>query len=318
MGTQPICPPQSVSLLDSNNRASMPWYLLFNNLVSRVSQALFGCSLVTTVGSPGSDASVPSEAAVRAAIMGQGSNYTIDANGFTAWGGTPLNDSTARGYVVSNIDHTFVNQDNEARGVSAVVRASRTTLDEATNGWDQFGLAGVVVMGPMNLPSDPVFGSPYIRGQQKSSVSELYYQTSTAAYTAKIGMNYLATLPQVGTGVTLDTWAGVIIATPGFIGPNGGHVVNAYGFWVQNLQEADNILDPTNVAAGRIDGFGNFSRIMWTEASISCPSAGVLEFSGNVKVSATSYANNAAAVAAGLSAGMLYQVTGTDYVGIVH
>ncbi len=94
--------------------------------------------------------------------------------------------------------------------------------------------------------------------------------------------------------------------------------LNAYGFWVQNLQEADNILDPTNVAAGRIDGFGNFSRIMWTEASISCPSAGVLEFSGNVKVSATSYANNAAAVAAGLSAGMLYQVTGTDYVGIVH
>ena len=121
-----------------------------------------------------------------------GANQVIDANGFSAWGGASLNDSTALGYVVANVDHTFTNQDNESRGVSSVVRMSRSTVDEPHNGWDQFSLAGIIELQAMTMPTDPNYcpiptdptscGTvPYIRGQQKPVDSELYYRASPNA-----------------------------------------------------------------------------------------------------------------------------------------
>ena len=213
-----------------------------------------------------------------------GSNQVIDGNAFSAWGGASLNDSTALGYVVSNIDHTWVNQDNESRGVSSVVRVSRSTNDEQTYGWDQFGIAGVVQLQAMTLPSDPIYGSPYIRGQQKAVDSELYYSASPNAYTANLGMNYLASLATVGAGVTLNTWAGLIVGQPGGYGGGGGHVVNGYGVWIQNLLDANTILTSATTAAIKIDGLGNYGRIWWQGASATTPISGTLEFSANTVV----------------------------------
>ena len=235
-----------------------------------------------------------------------GANEVIDANGFTAWGGATLNDSTALGYVVANVDHYFTDQDNESRGVSSVVRSTRTTVDQATNGWDQFGITGAVVLGAMNLPTDPIYGSAYIRGQQKAVASELYYQVPVAPYTANLGMNYLASLAQVAPGVTLNTWAGLLVAEPGFIGPNGGHVVNGYGIWIQNLQDPNSILTSANAAAIKVDGLGTFGRILWQSASAYVPTVGTLEFSGTVGVQTASgvgFKVGGSAANAGLAAG---------------
>jgi len=210
----------------------------------------------------------------------------IDQNGFTAWGNATINDSTGAGYVVSNIDQTFTNQDNETRGISSTVRAVRTTVDEPTQGWDQFGVAGVVVLGAMNLPSDPGFGSPYIRGQQKPFQSELYYQSPVTPYTARIGLNYLAALEQVAANVTIQTWAGLVVAQPGALG-GGGHVTTGYGVWIQNLQDSNNILTSTNAAAIKIDGLNNFGRILWPGVSLYAPSSGNLTLNGNLTVTGT-------------------------------
>jgi hypothetical protein len=45
---------------------------------------------------------------------------------------------------------------------------------------------------------------------------------------------------------------------------------------------------------------------------------GTLEVGGKINAGLIDYANNAAAVAAGLVVGDFYRLTGTDYVGIVH
>ena len=223
--------------------------------------------------------------------------YTnIDSNGFAALGNTTVNDSTALGYVLLHIDQTFLNQDNEARGVSSVVRAIRTTQDEQTAGWDQFGLVGAVVLGAMNLPADPIYGTPYIRGQQKAFQSELYYQPPVTPYTANIGTNYLASLSQVASGVTLNTWAGLTVGQPGGFGGGGGSVVNGYGVWIQDLHGLTYgapILTPTTAAAVEIEGLSSYGRIWWTcnaalrpclGSSIYSPVLGTLEMSASTVV----------------------------------
>ena len=265
-----------------------------------------------------------------------GSNEVIDASGFSAWGGASLNDSTALGYVVSNIDHTWVNQDNESRGVSSVVRASRSTTDEPNYGWDQFGIAGVVQLQAMTMPTDPHYcpiptdptscGTvAYIRGQQKAVDSELYYSASPNAYTANIGMNYLASLATVGSGVTVNTWAGLIVGQPGGFGGGGGHVVNGYGVWIQNLLDANAILTSASTAAIEIEGLGTYGRIWWTCNSVNrpCPASsiyspvlGTLEFSADTQVQTATgvgFKAGGSAANAGIAAGS-YAVGGTTII----
>jgi hypothetical protein len=248
------------------------------------------------------------------------SNQITDTNAFSAWGGASLNDSTALGYVVVNVDHTWVNEDNEARGVSSVVRASRSTIDEQTYGWDQFGIAGVVQLQAMTMPSDPIYGSPYIRGQQKAVDSELYYSASPNVYTANIGMNYLADLATIGSGVTLNTWAGLIVGQPGGYGGGGGHVVNGYGVWIQNLLDSAAILNPANAAAIKIDGLGNFGRILWQGAEAYTPTYGTLEFSASTQVQTATgvgFKVGGSAANAGLAAGS-YAVGGVTLINADH
>ena len=102
-----ICPPQSVPVLDGQNRASTPWYLLFNNLVAQVRSLLAslankvvgpsvaiandipqfadatgkllkdGLGLVSVLGDPGLDSNVPSEKAVRSALSGRCVKVTL-------------------------------------------------------------------------------------------------------------------------------------------------------------------------------------------------------------------------------------------------
>ena len=187
-------------------------------------------------------------------------NVWIDSNGFFAFGHTTINDSTAIGYVVGKVDEYFGDQDNEVRGINSNVSFYRTTPDEVINGWDQFALSGVVIAWT------GMDGGNYIRGQQKAVNSELYYQTPITPYTANIGMNYMASLSQVASGITLNNWAGLIVATPGVWG-SGGTVVNGSGIWIQNLS-TNGILTSATTAAIKIDGLGNFGRIQWIDGSL--------------------------------------------------
>ena len=88
-------------------------------------------------------------------------------------------------------------------------RAFGTTADANVGGmgWDQFGVAGVIKLRHMNLPS----GDANIRGQQKAFASELYYDVPIAPYTAVLGGNYVATLAQVAAGTILTDWGGLIV-----------------------------------------------------------------------------------------------------------
>lgn len=197
-------------------------------------------------------------------------------NAYLAVGnGSTINDSTGAGYVIVNADpNAKADQDNEYRGINGTLRFYRTTADEATLGWDQIaGNFTVVATTAMN-------GGNYIRGHQKGVAAELYYQAPAQAYSAQIGYNFQASLSQVAAGVTLGTWAGLLVGQPAPWG-SGGTVTTGYGILIQNLDDAGHVLTSANAAAIKIEGLNNYGRILWTGSSIYEPSAGTFELSAS-------------------------------------
>jgi hypothetical protein len=122
----------------------------------------------------------------------------------------------------------------------------------------------------------------------------------------------------VGNKTSVGEWYGVLVAPPG---PNWdnkpsetnpdaspttpGTIRTGYGVFIQNLAEHSTILAPGNAAAIKIEGLGNYGRILWTSCSVYCSSSGVLElnattanFSGVVN-SATGFRIGGAAAPSG-------------------
>ena len=89
----------------------------------------------------------------------------------------------------------------------------------------------------------------------------------------------------VALGTSVGKWYGLVVAPPG---PNKyndppheadpGTIRTGYGVFIQNLGEDSTILASGNAAAIKIDGLGNYGRILWTSCSVYCSSSGVLEF----------------------------------------
>lgn len=167
--------------------------------------------------------------------------------------------TSATGYVDEIIDQTRANIDNEWRGRQQTLRYYRTVADEATLGWDVFGSCSALVLtSAMNLP----FGDRVIRGQLKGMASELYYQSPVSAYTANWNYNFIASIAALASGVTLGTYAGLVVTQPAF----GGSITNGYGLWVQNLDTGHSTI--TNAAALKCDGLDQYGRILWNYMDI--------------------------------------------------
>jgi hypothetical protein len=89
----------------------------------------------------------------------------------------------------------------------------------------------------------------------------------------------------VASRTSVGEWYGVIVAPPAFPIPPGppppsppGTIRTGYGVLVRNLGENSTGLPPANAAAIKIEGLGNYGRILWTSCSVYCSSSGILEF----------------------------------------
>lgn len=148
-------------------------------------------------------------------------------------------------------DEYYLNVEQEVRGISYVVRNTRTVADEATLGWDFFGLTGVVVVGAGN--------TQYIRGNQKAVTGELYFKPpTTGTYAVKKAHNFQANIVELGVGVTLEDWYGYVVNTPA----TGGTITNGYGMYILPMTGI------TNAAAIRIAGQDAAGQIQWNNTNI--------------------------------------------------
>jgi len=116
----------------------------------------------------------------------------------------------------------------------------------------------------------------------------------------------------VAVGTSVGEWYGVVVSPPGpneFNTPpheaDPGTIRTGYGMYIRDLGEDSTILPSGNAAAIKIDGVGNYGRILWTSCSVYCSSSGVLElnattanFSGVVN-SATGFRIGGAAAPSG-------------------
>lgn len=154
-------------------------------------------------------------------------------------------------------DEYYTNVQQEVRGISHVVRNTRTTADEPTLGWDFFGLCGVVTVEAAN--------TQYIRGNMKAVVGELYFNAPTAgSYTVLTSHNFQASAVAVGANVTLTNWYGMVVNSP----TGAGTITTGYGLFIQAIDL------PTTKAAIRLGGTGDGGRIFWTNTSITELSTG--------------------------------------------
>lgn len=196
-----------------------------------------------------------------------------------------INNSDGTGYVNVFIDRLYVNPGNEMRGTSVALRYTRTTADAniGGDGWDVRPVSGVIVLTGMALPADNT-----LRGNYKCFAAEHYFQ-SAASGTYIIqdpAIGFQASLVQVDSTCSVANWSGFTASQP--IGGSAGTVLIGYGLWVQNLSDnailADNTIVSTGAAAVKIDGLNTYGRILWTSASIECPSSGILELYGSTRV----------------------------------
>lgn len=159
----------------------------------------------------------------------------------------------------------YLNVDQEVRGTSYAVYNTRTTPDEGTLGWDFFGGMAAVVVTQNN--------TQFIRGNMKAHVGELYFQAPLAGpYTSLKAHNYQATIVELGAGVTLENWYGLVVNSP----PTGGGTINhGYGVYIQSMDM------PSDGAAIKLDGQGNGGRIKWTGVAVTEDSGGKLSIECN-------------------------------------
>lgn len=161
-------------------------------------------------------------------------------------------------------DEYYTNVGQEVRGISYVVRNTRTVADEATLGWDFFGGQFAVVVEAGN--------TQYIRGNQKAVVGELYFKApNTGSYSVRQTHNFQAASMEVGTNVTVETWYGLVVNNP----TGAGTVNTGYGIYIEALSK------PGTNAAIKMAGQGNAGQIAWPNTSIKEDVSGKLEFNLN-------------------------------------
>jgi hypothetical protein len=156
-------------------------------------------------------------------------------------------------------DEYYLNVEQEIRGVSYVVRNTRTTPDEPTLGWDFFGVAGIVTVEPQNTQN--------LIGNHKAVTGELYFNAPlSGGYSVLTAHNFQAASTQVGANVTITKWYGLVVNSPA----GAGNITTGYGIYIEPITL------PTTKAAIKIDGTANAGRILWTNSSITESSTGQL------------------------------------------
>ncbi len=152
-------------------------------------------------------------------------------------------------------DETYANTGQEVRGSTFTMRNYRTTPDEATLGWDFFGVVGAAVVESAN--------TQYIRGSMKGVVGEVYAFTPLSG-TYKVKTSYpLQSVTVIGdTNVTLESWYGVAVNAPtgtDFSTPApAGSVETAYGVRIDDIAQGS-----VERAAIKIVGTGTNGQIKW-------------------------------------------------------
>jgi len=161
-------------------------------------------------------------------------------------------------------DEYYTNVQQEIRGLSYVVRNTRTTADEPTLGWDYFAVVGAVTVEAGNTQE--------IIGNQKAVVGELYFNApTTGSYVVRLAHNFQASSPAVGANVTITNWYGLVVNSP----VGAGAITNGYGVYIQPITIA------SNAAAILLGGTGNSGRIKWPNVEITQNASNQFDIAGN-------------------------------------
>ena len=228
----------------------------------------FGSTFATLGTTNNKDLAIITNGVERARVLGSGT-YKVETDlmvsGYSAFCGSALYDTVATGYVGIICDKTWINTDNEVRGIHATVRNKRTIADAA---WDFFAIGGAAEVATGN--------TQHITGQMKGVVAELYFQPGV--YTVDKAVGLQSNIPTLGAGVTVTDWYGLAVNAP----PAGGTITNGRGIWIENLNANGN--PPTNSYAIQIDGIGNYGRIKWQHATIQESPTNYLELNATTAI----------------------------------
>jgi hypothetical protein len=156
-------------------------------------------------------------------------------------------------------DELYLNTGQEMRGVSYTIRNKRTTLDEATLGWDSIPILAATV-----IPAD---NTQYIRGNMKGLVGEFIAQGgSSTSYRVKKAYP-MQSLGIIGQGVVVENYYGVIINNPvdenGFSNVSEARIERAYGIYVQEM--TGGFVDKAGI---KFEGLGVGVAIKWNKTKI--------------------------------------------------
>ncbi len=149
-------------------------------------------------------------------------------------------------------DELYENPNQEMRGLSYALRATRSVPDEQSLGWDVIPIVAASVIEASNTQK--------IVGNVKSLVAETHFVAPSAGtYRVRNSYNLQSTLVTLGRGVTLEHWQGLIVSpTP----TGGGTIDKGYGVEI-------GAVTAETAAALKLDGDGNAGRILWTNWSIA-------------------------------------------------
>lgn len=149
-------------------------------------------------------------------------------------------------------DEIYENPNQEMRGLSYALRATRSTPDEQSLGWDVIPIVAASVIEASNTQK--------IVGNVKSLVAETHFVApSLGTYRVRNSYNLQSTLVTLGKGVTLEHWQGLIVSPT----PTGGGSIGK-GFGVEI-----GAVTAETAAALKLDGDGDAGRILWTNWGIA-------------------------------------------------
>jgi hypothetical protein len=161
------------------------------------------------------------------------------------------------GYVTIHGDSIVTNPANEMRGASIDMRRLNSGVNDSA--YDTFGVAGIVEMLNMNFPNG------LMTGQVKPLVSEAWFHSPAASYTASLLVGIQSNLEELEAGVTLTLHEGLVINPPigSTVGGSSGTITNEVGIDIEDLAATTATI--TNMlGAIQIKGYGNAGKVVWT------------------------------------------------------
>lgn len=162
------------------------------------------------------------------------------------------------------VDEYYQDTEQEVRGVTSIVRNTRTVADEPTLGWD-------FIPGDFTVTIE-AGTTQYIRGNMKAVAANAHFYAPTSGSYAVKNVHLLqVSAATIEANVTVELYQGVIVNNP----TGAGSITEGYGIRVSAFTK------PGTSAAIKLDGTGAGGQIKWTGVSLTEDSSGKMQFDFN-------------------------------------